>query len=171
VAYFIILVQRPVKIGDYVKLSEGVEGVVRKITPRSVVLRRKNSISIVIPNSKLITQPLENFNYTRNFIAFDDILVAIKFKEDPALVKTLLAQAVAEHPQILRNPSPIIRLNDFDARGYMFMVRGYLNSAYTLDQWDIASDVRILIVQKMRAHNIELAVPIVQVGKSEEPHL
>ena len=57
--------------------------------------------------------------------------------------------------------------------GYMFMVRGYVSSAYTLDQWDIASDVRILIVQKMRAHNIELAVPIVQVDKSklEEPRL
>lgn len=168
VAYFIILVQRPVKIGDYIRLSDDVMGVVRKITPRSVVLRRKNSISIVVPNTKLITQAVENWNYTRNFVAFDDIMVAIKFKEDPALVKTLLMQAVAEHPQVLRNPSPIIRLNDFDARGYMFMVRGYLNSAYTLDQWDIASDVRILIVQKMRAHNIEFAVPIVQVGKMDD---
>jgi len=171
VAYFIILVQRPVKIGDYIKLNEDVMGVVRKITPRSVVLRRKNSISIVVPNAKIITQSVENWNYTRNFIAFDDILIAIKFKEDPALVKNLLAQAVAEHPQVLRNPSPIIRLNDFDARGYMFMVRGYVSSAYTLDQWDIASDVRILIVQKMRANNIEIAVPIVQVGKTDEPHL
>ncbi len=174
VAYFIILVQRPVKIGDYIKLDDHVMGVVRKITPRSVVLRRKNSISIVVPNSKLITQAIENWNYTRNFVAFDDILIAIKFKEDPALVKTLLAQAVAEHPQVMRNPSPIIRLDNFDARGYMFMVRGYINSAYTLDQWDIASDVRILIVQKMRAHNIEFAVPIVQVGKADielEKHL
>jgi small-conductance mechanosensitive channel len=173
VAYFIILVQRPVKIGDYIKLNEEAMGVVRKITPRSVVLRRKNSISIVIPNSKLITQAVENWNYTRNFIAFDDILVAINFKEDPALVKNLLTQAVSEHPQVLRNPSPIIRLDNFDARGYMFMVRGYLSSAYTLDQWDIASDVRILIVQKMRAHNIEFAVPIVQVDKMkvEDPRL
>ncbi len=167
VAYFIILVQRPVKIGDYIKLSDGVMGVVRKITPRSVVLRRKNSISIVVPNARIITQPIENWNYTRNFVAFDDILIAIKFKEDPALVKNLLAQAVAEHPQVLRNPSPIIRLDDFDARGYMFMVRGYINSAYTLDQWDIASDVRILIVQKMRMHNIEFAVPIVHVNTVE----
>ena len=120
-----------------------------------------------MPNSKLITQAIENWNYTRNFVAFDDILIAIKFKEDPVLVKTLLAQAIAEHPQVLRNPSPIIRLDNFDARGYMFMVRGYINSAYTLDQWDIASDVRILIVQKMRTHGIEFAVPIVQVGKAD----
>jgi len=165
VAYFIILVQRPVKIGDYIKLNDEVMGVVRKITPRSVVVRRKNSISIVIPNSHLITKPIENWNYTRNFIAFDDILVAIHFKEDPGIVKNLLMQAVSEHPQILRNPSPIIRLHEFDVRGYMFLVRGYLSSAYTLDQWDIASDIRILIVQKMRTHNIEFAVPIIQLDK------
>jgi small-conductance mechanosensitive channel len=171
VAYFIILVQRPVKIGDYIKLNEEAMGVVRKITPRSVVLRRKNSISIVIPNSKIITQAVENWNYTRNFVAFDDILVAIKFKEDPALVKNLLTQAVSEHPQVLRNPSPVIRLDNFDARGYLFMVRGYISSAYTLDQWDIASDVRILIVQKMRAHKIEFAVPIVQLDKMKAEDL
>jgi hypothetical protein len=53
----------------------------------------------------------------------------------------------------------------------MFLVRGYLSSAYTLDQWDIASDVRILIVQKMRANNIQFAVPIMQVDKTDIDHL
>jgi small-conductance mechanosensitive channel len=167
VAYFIILVQRPIKIGDYIKLDDHIMGIVRKITPRSVVLRRRNSTTIVVPNARLITQSIENWNYTRNFIAFDDIYVIVQFQEDPAKVKELLVQTVHEHPQVLRNPKAIVRLDDLGNRGFVFMVRGYLSSAYTLDQWDIASDVRIAIVQKFRELGIQLALPVMQIIPQE----
>ena len=51
VAYFFILVQRPVKLGDYIKIDSEVMGVVRRVGPRAVILRRKNSVNIVVPNS------------------------------------------------------------------------------------------------------------------------
>jgi small-conductance mechanosensitive channel len=171
VAYFIILVQRPIKIGDYIKLNDQTMGIVRKITPRSVVLRRRNSTTIVVPNAQLITHPLENWNYTRNFIAFDDIYVIVQFKENPAHVKEILTQVVHEHPQVLRNPKAIVRLDDLGNRGFVFMVRGYLSSAYTLDQWDIASDVRIAIVQKFRELDIQLALPVMQIVPQESSDL
>ena len=44
-------------------------GVVRKITPRSVMLRRKNSTTIIVPNSHIVSKSIENWNYVRNFIA------------------------------------------------------------------------------------------------------
>lgn len=167
IAYFIILVQRPIKIGDYIKINENVMGIVRRITPRSVVLRRRNSTTFVIPNSTIISQSIENWNYARNFIAFDDIFVTIHYKEDPALVKELLMQVVHEHPQILRNPKAIVRLHAIEERGYVFMVRGYLSSAYTLDQWDIASDVRIAIVKRLKENNMRLALPLLQLSTHE----
>ena len=34
ISYFIILIQRPVKIGDYVRFDDDIRGVVRRITPR-----------------------------------------------------------------------------------------------------------------------------------------
>ncbi|HEV2916499.1 MAG TPA: mechanosensitive ion channel domain-containing protein [Candidatus Babeliales bacterium] len=167
VAYFIILVQRQIKIGDYIRINDQIMGIVRKITPRAVVLRRRNSTTIVVPNAHLITHAIENWNYTRNFIAFDDIYVIVQIHEDPARVKELLMQIVHEHPQVLRNPKAIVRLDDLGNRGFVFMVRGYLSSAYTLDQWDIASDVRIAIVQKFRELDIKLALPIMQIIPQE----
>jgi len=164
VAYFIILVQRPIKIGDYIKINENVMGIVRRITPRSVVLRRRNSTTYVVPNSTLITHTIENWNYARNFIAFDDIFITVHYQEDPASVKDVLVQVVHEHPQVLRNPKAIVRLHAIEERGYVFMVRGYLSSAYTLDQWDIASDVRIAIVQRLKENNMRLALPILQLS-------
>lgn len=160
IAYFIILVQRPLKIGDYVKIDEETIGVVRKITPRAVVLRRKNSITIIIPNSIIINKSVMNWNYTLGFIAFDDIFVSVPYKHDPSQVKTLLLETLEESPYVLKSPKPIVRLDNFGEYGYNFMVRGYISSNYTLEQWNIASAIRLAIVKKFDAHNISIAVPI-----------
>jgi len=170
VAYFIILVQRPVKIGDYISIEQDIEGVVRKITPRSVVLRRKNSTTIVLPNLSVINKPIVNWNYSRGFIAFNDILITIQYREDPALVKKLLMQVLEEHPLVLKTPRPIVRLDGFTDIGYLFMVRGFISSNYTLDQWDIASDIRLDIIRMLRTHSIRIAIPVRIRLEKDEPY-
>lgn len=160
IAYFIILLQRPIKVGDYIQVSNDVVGVVRNITPKSVTLRKKNSTTIVVPNNQIINNSIINWNYARNFIAFDDIILIIGIKEDPSRVKDMLFSAVDSHPKILKNPKPVIRLDEFRPDGYEFMVRGFLSSAFTLDQWDIASEVRLMIVKILRENNVEMAMPL-----------
>ncbi len=159
VAYFIILVQRPLKIGDYVKINE-IEGVVRRITPRSVIFRSKNSTTVVIPNSIITTNYIVNWNYTRAFIALQDIELVIPFSHDPEIVQALLRKAVEANPNILKTPPVIVRLEEFLEYGYKFMIRGFVSSVYTLEMWNIASDVRLALVRKLRENNIEIAVPI-----------
>lgn len=162
IAYFIILVQRPVKIGDYIRIDEHTLGVVRQITPRAVVLRRRNSTTIVVPNSYVVSHSVVNWNYVRKFIAFEDIPVTVHYSADPAFVKELLQEAVESHSKILKNPKPIIRLDDFSEYGYRFLARGFMSDIYTLDQWDIASDIRIIIAQRLKEENIKIAIPILE---------
>ncbi len=160
VAYFIILVQRPIKIGDYVKIDTDTVGVVRKITARAVIVRRKNSTTLVVPNSYVLNRAIENWNYVRNFVAFSDINLTVVYKSNPIRTKEILLKVVEAHPNVLKNPKPIIRLDEFSEAGYVFMVRGFISSAYTLDQLDIASDIRFAIVKALHEEGIELAVPM-----------
>ena len=163
VSYFFILVQRPIKVGDYIKIDEEVMGVVKKISPRAVILRRKNSVTILVPNSIILKASLQNWNHTRGYIAFDDIIFSVPFGVDPLEVKKILQQTLLAHPDILKVPEPVIRLDNFSDKGYVFMARGYISSSNTLNQWTIASDTRILIVAALRARGIEVAEPILRV--------
>ena len=158
-SYFMILIQRPVKIGDFIKLEDGQQGVVRKITPRATILRAKNSYSIVVPNSQIITQKVDNWNFTRNFIAFNDIHLTVPYWVDPKRVKELILTVLERHPDILKNPPPVIRLSDYATHGYQFMIRGFLSSVNTLNMWDIASDIRFEIVEALQKDGIKLATP------------
>ncbi len=159
-AYFIILVQRPIKIGDYIRIDDEATGVVRKITPRSIVLRRKNSTMIIVPNSYAVNHTIVNWNYIRGFIAINDIHVTVAYREDPAAVKELFNRILDGSPYVLKNPKPVVRLDDFGPHGYEYMLRAFISSNYTLDQWNIASDIRIQIVKVFRDQDIELALPI-----------
>lgn len=160
IAYFIIIVQRPLKVGDYIYIDEGNSGIVRRITPRSVELRRKNSTSVIVPNVIITTRPMTNWNYARGFIAFEDIMVTVPYKVDPERVRELLIRVLDESKVILKNPRPIVRLENFSELGFVFMVRGYLSSNHTLDMWDIASEVRFAIVKRLYEHGIQLACPV-----------
>ncbi|KIX85141.1 mechanosensitive ion channel [Vermiphilus pyriformis] len=159
-AYFILLVQRPLKIGDYIQVDDEVKGVVRKVTARAVVLRRKNSTTVVVPNTQILSKPFANWNYTSGYIAFDDITICVSYDADPYQVRDIFMSVLQNSPYILRNPKPIVRLENFGEYGFMFMIRGFLSSTYTLDQWDIASDLRFVMVKQLRDHGIKLALPI-----------
>lgn len=163
VAYFFILVQRQVKVGDFIKIDDHVLGVVKKIGPRAVILRRKNSVTIVVPNSQILKSPIYNWNYTRGYLAFDDIIFSVPFDADPLVVKKLLYEVLDDNQDVLKVPEPLIRLDDFNDKGYTFMVRGFISSSNTLIQWTIASDIRLAIVAHLKAHGVSVAEPIMQI--------
>lgn len=161
--YFILLVQRPIKIGDFIMLNVGNEeitGVVRHITPRSVIIRKKNSTTILVPNSHFITNSIINWSYTKNFLAFNDILLTISYDSDPVLAKELIYKTLINNSNILKNPAPVIMLSNFAENGYEFTIRGYISADKVLDQFVIASDVRFDLVAELAKNKIEIARPI-----------
>lgn len=160
-SYFIILVQRPVKIGDYIQIEDpAIAGVVRHITPRSTIVRCKNSYTYLVPNSVIVTKVILNWHYSRSFVATDDIVVTVPFSVQPERVQILLLAVLAEHAGILKNPSPIVWLDDFADSGYRFIVRGFISTDRVMDKWDIESQLRLAIVKKLSAEGIKIASPI-----------
>lgn len=160
-SYFIILVQRPVKIGDYIQMEEPeVAGVVRHITPRSTIIRTKNSYTYVVPNSMLVTKVIQNWHYSRSFVATDDIEVMVPYSVDPEQVKKYLFEVADQHQMLLKSPTPIIWLTDFSDSGFKFMVRAFLSTDRVMDKWDIESQLRFAIVKKLREKDICLASPV-----------
>lgn len=164
ISYFIILVERSIKIGDFVEFPMSnqlmISGVIRKITPRTIVLRRNNSVTLIVPNSTVTNSTFYNWSYSNTFFAFDDIFLTVAYDCDPQRVKEILLSVLDKNKEVLKSPTPIVRLDRFDDHGFVFMARGFLSSVNILKKWDIASDVRLSIVKALRENNIKLAVPV-----------
>lgn len=168
VGYFIILIQRPLKVGDYIKIDPETCGVVRSISPRAVVLRRKKGFCVIIPNSRIIRETIVNWDYNLNFIALPDILIDIVYAANPTQARDALIRAIDSNVNVLKTPPPIIRLDNFGEYGYKFMVRGFIGPEKTLEQWNIASQVRIAIVELLAKEGIKIAFPVRVIRLSKE---
>jgi small-conductance mechanosensitive channel len=60
---FILLFERPVRIGDWVALDDGVEGRVENISLRSTVVVTNENMAVIMPNSKLVQNKFVNYSY------------------------------------------------------------------------------------------------------------
>lgn len=160
IGYFIILVQRPIQIGDLIRIDEDINGIVRHVTLRSVILRKKNSSTVIVPNSQIMTRPVENWNYSHTYIAVDDIMLTVAYESDPEKVRELVLKVLSDNRNILKNPNPIVQLREFADYGFKFLIRAFVSADKTLDQWDIASNVRIEIIKTLRKNGIEIAIPV-----------
>jgi len=165
-AYFIILVEQSVKIGDFIRLDNlhgDISGVVRKITPRAVILRRRASYAVIIPNSKLTRSVIYNWNYSHNYFGFDDMVITISYDSDPELARSILLKILDENELILKSPAPVVRIENFAVNGYDVRVRGYLSTSQVLNQWEIRGNIRRVILKEFKKHNIQLAPPIQEI--------
>lgn len=160
VSYFIILINRPIKVGDYIKITDDVQGAVRSITPRSVVLRRNRGFCVIVPNHKIIQEVIVNWDYHLSYICCPDIVVTVAYEHNPDEVFKILQKAAEENNNVLRTPAPLVRLELFEDWGFQFLVRCYISPEKTLEQWDIASSVRLNITRKLRENGMDLAVPV-----------
>jgi small-conductance mechanosensitive channel len=178
ISYFIILVQRPIKIGDLIKIymasgpeENNIIGTVRQITPRVTFIRQRNSQTVIVPNSIIVSKMICNWTYQRNgFVATEDIILTIGFHHDPDSVRLLIHKIIEQCSSILKNPAPLVWCKNFTPSGYEFLIRGFIPIERATEQWEIASQLRLMIIKKLKNENIAISFPATKVivEKNEE---
>lgn len=95
VAGIIMLFERSIKVGDFVELTDGIQGTVREISIRSTLVTTNDNIDVLVPNSEFITKQMTNWTmrdaYRRLRIPF-----GVAYGTDKDLVRTAGLEAAAE---------------------------------------------------------------------------
>jgi small-conductance mechanosensitive channel len=103
----ILLLERPVKAGDWVSVN-GHEGFVRRINIRATEIETFQRTHVIVPNSLFLQNPVINRTYADTSSRID-IPVTVGLGTDVARMETLLREAALAHPRVLRVPAPIVR--------------------------------------------------------------
>jgi len=119
----IILFERPIKVGDRIVVGE-VEGDVMQIGGRSTTVVTNDNISIIVPNSKFITENVVNWSHNDRKVRFK-IPVTVAYGSDIELVERLLLQVATDCPDVLQEPPPGTRLMAFGDYALQYELRAW----------------------------------------------
>lgn len=107
-----ILVEKSIRVGDFVKLETGQEGYVEDITWRTTRIRMLPNNMVIIPNSKLAQSIVTNYYLPEKRMSLL-IPVGVSYSSDPEKVEKILVEeakkAVGEVPGLLVEPEPFVR--------------------------------------------------------------
>ncbi len=155
VSGLILLAERPIKVGDWVSLSVG-QGTVTKINVRATEIETFDRCSIIVPNSSLISDAVQNWTH-RDLMGRCRVAVGVSYNADPQLVHDILVKCANDHPRALAFPQPAVLFQDFGASSLDFELRVFINDI----NWVafVASELRFSIHKALKEAGIEIPFP------------
>ncbi|MEO1193970.1 MAG: DUF3772 domain-containing protein [Pseudomonadota bacterium] len=156
VAGLILLIERPIKVGDWVVVGPN-EGVVKRISVRATEIQTWQRSAVLIPNSDLVSTAVVNWTH-KDRIGRLDIAVRVPFGTDPKKVHDVLLECANDSKPVLRFPAAYVYFKNFSPDGMDFDIRVYVPDIYELFI-SVANDVRFAIVERFADAGIEMALP------------
>ena len=162
---FILIFERPVKIGDLVEIMDlNLFGRVSSINLRSTIIVALDEKEIIVPNSQLITEPIHNLTHANNIFRLR-IQVGVSYGSDVDIVKQVLLEAAHEHPQVIGAPNlkmpsvtaPFVRFVGFGDSSLDFHLLAWIPDCFR--RFDVASDLHFAVWHKFKAYNITIPFP------------
>nr|WP_241753933.1 DUF3772 domain-containing protein [Xanthomonas translucens] len=155
VSGLILLAERPVKIGDWVKIGDQ-EGDVRKISVRSTEIQVGDRSTLIVPNSELITKTLRNMTLAGP-LGRVQIQFAVSLGTDVVKLRTLLLELYAAHPGVLQDPEPSVFIDSIASGHVTLNSFAYVGNPRLV--YGIRSDLFFSLLQRLAEEGIALESP------------
>jgi len=156
-----ILVEKSIRVGDFIKLETGQEGYVEDITWRTTRVRMLPNNTVIIPNSKLSQSVVTNYYLPEKRMSLL-ISISVSYSSDPEKVETILVEeakkAAGEVSGLLRDPEPFVRfIPGFGESSLDFTLICQVQEF--VDQYLAQHELRKRIFRRFKEEGIEIPFP------------
>ena len=153
---FVIMIDRPFRINDWLRLPDGTVCRVYQVGVRSTKFLTIENTLIIVPNAELMKSTVHNitYPYPETRVRID---VGVGYDSDMELVKTVMLDEAAKHPQVLDEPQPYFRFLEFGDSS--LNVSMFCRVPQVLEQYKAGSDLRQQILKRFRKEGIEIPFP------------
>jgi potassium-dependent mechanosensitive channel len=155
VSGLILLVERPVKVGDWIVVGSD-EGYVRRISVRSTEIETFDRSSVIIPNAELIQGRVKNWTL-RDAVGRVRIPVGIGYDSDPEKARAILLKLAEEQAGVLRYPPANVAFVGFGGNSIDMALNLFV--ADVNGGGPIKTEVAFKILKAFREAGIEMPNP------------
>jgi small-conductance mechanosensitive channel len=151
----ILLFGRSIQPGDVVQIRD-LWAEVKQINIRTTEVQTFDRSTILLPNSKLISEEITNWTHRQDKTLRRKVRVKVAYGTDIELVRRLLLYIADTHPHVLKVPTPFVRFADFGDSSLDFTLYFYASIDYG---WMAESDIRYDINKIFQEYGIVIAFP------------
>lgn len=156
VSGIIILVEKPLKLGDRIEVGS-VSGNVQNISVRATTIVTNDDVSIIVPNSDFISKQVINWSHTGNRIRLN-ITVPVPYDCDPDQIEKILLLVADNEPGVLKYPVPQVQLLEFADSALIFSLQ-----VWTFEFTDrlgvLKSRLNFGVLRSFNEHKIRIPYP------------
>jgi len=166
IAGLFIVLFRPFRIGDYIKLDRGM-GIVEDITLRHTVIKTFENKRLIIPNSVISTESVLNFTiYDTKIVSFNNFMVGLD--TDINLAKRIISEEASKLDFVIDNRTPKAVIEDspeFDVRmmevtDTAIHIRAYIWLSDPLEEFKVKSFFVEAVHKRFKNEGVSLPIPL-----------
>jgi len=155
VSGLILLIERPIRVGDIITVDE-VTGVVSRIRMRATTITNWDRKEYIVPNREFITGKLLNWTLTDSVNRIM-LTVGVAYGTDTNQASNLALKILTDHPQVLVDPPPSITFESFGDSTLNLSLRAYLPNLE--GRLLVIHELHTLIHEQFNKAGIEIAFP------------
>lgn len=158
----LIIALRPFKVGDYIE-GAGKAGTVTEIGLFYTHLTTPDNIAIIIPNANMANSALVNYGVfpTRRV----DLEFSVAYQTSISDVKNVITGVTDQHPLILKDPEPFVRLAKHGASSLDFKVRVWVKAS---DYWEVYFSLLEEVKEAFDQAGVEIPYPHLAIINQEK---
>lgn len=151
----VILTSKPLKVGDHI-IVDGTEGNLQEIRFLNSVVSTITHESIIIPNSKLIDNPVHNYSFDDPSIIIKNS-VQVSYNSDLDEVLEVLQQIGERCPFVAKGKPVKSRVYSFDDSGISVGIISWINNSSL--KYEASSWINLEIWRTFKEIGIEIPFP------------
>jgi len=148
-----ILIYRPFDVGDVIEAG-GVMGKVDQMNLVSTMILTFDNQLLIVPNKQVWSGTIRNVTHQDKRRV--DMTFGIGYSDDVPKAEKVLAEIVAGHEKVLKDPEPVIRLHELGDSSVNFVVRPW---SKTDEYWDVYWDVTREVKRRFDEEGISIPFP------------